>query len=82
MDSIDKSLIKTHLISIIMENAKNLGWSVEKQTSKVYVLRKNICDLTKEEENTKKLIDLILDIRYMKKIENVLYPENPIAFLE
>ena len=65
MDSIDKSLIKTHLISIIMENAKNLGWSVEKQTSKVYVLRKNICNLTKKEKNTSELIDLILDVRHI-----------------
>jgi hypothetical protein len=65
MDSVDKLMCKTHLISIIMKNAKNLGWSVEKQTSKVYVLRKNICNLTKKEKNTSTLMDLILDVRKM-----------------
>ena len=62
----DNSLIKTHLISLIMQNAKNLGWTVEQQTGKVYVLRKNIFNLTKKEKNTSQLIDLILDVRHIK----------------
>jgi hypothetical protein len=58
-----KKECKTQIISMIMENAENLGWNVEKTKKNVYTLRKKENKLTKKEQNTSKLIDMILDIR-------------------
>ena len=58
-----KKLCKTQIISMIIENAANMGWGVEREKKNVYVLRKKIDKLTKKEQNTEKLVDMILDIR-------------------
>jgi hypothetical protein len=58
-----KKICKSQIISMIMENAENMGWSVEKNKKNVYILRKKIENLTKKEQNTEKLVDMILDIR-------------------
>lgn len=64
LDDIEyRQLYKSNLISMIMRNAKNRGWSVEKKTNKTYILRKKISKLTKKEQNSEKLVDLILDAR-------------------
>jgi hypothetical protein len=58
-----KQLITNQLISIATENAKNLGWLVEKRNNKVLVLKKHIDQLTSKDQNTEKLIDHILNIK-------------------
>jgi hypothetical protein len=58
-----KEICKNQIISTIMENAQNMGWNVERKNKKVYVLTKKIDKLTKKEQNTDKLVDMILDIR-------------------
>jgi hypothetical protein len=58
-----KEICKNQIISNIMENAQNMGWNVEKKNKKVYILTKKINKLSKKEQNTDKLVDMILDIR-------------------
>lgn len=58
-----KEICKNQIISMIMENATKMGWRVEKKKKNIYVLRKKIDNLTKKEQNTEKLVDMILDIR-------------------
>jgi hypothetical protein len=58
-----KEICKNQIISMIMENATEMGWRVEKKKKNVYILRKKIDKLTKQEKNTEKLVDMILDIR-------------------
>jgi hypothetical protein len=63
LDNIDeKDIYKSHIISLIMKNAKMLGWNIEKENSNVYVLKKKIKNLSKNETTTESLIDTILDI--------------------
>ena len=60
-----KKECKKQIISMIIKNASNMGWNVEKNKKKknVYILRKNENELTKKEQNTSKLIDMFFDIR-------------------
>jgi hypothetical protein len=60
------NICKNQIISMIVDNARNLGWAVESKKNskkKVLILRKKIDKLTKNEKNTEKLVDLICDIR-------------------
>jgi hypothetical protein len=58
-----KKLIKNHMILIAVENAKKLGWFVEKKTKKVLILKKNIDQLSSRDKNTEELIDHILNFQ-------------------
>jgi hypothetical protein len=60
-----KKMCRKEIISMIINNAKNLGWTVEreKNNKNVYILKKKIDKLTKYEKNTDTLIDMIFDIR-------------------
>lgn len=63
IDHVSKTICKTHLVSVILENAINNGWRVEQQNNKVYILRKKINKLTKKEKNTDELMDVIFDVK-------------------
>jgi hypothetical protein len=58
--------IKEQMISMILKNAINLGWNIEQESSKVYILKKKVHLLTKNEISTEDLVDTILDINKFK----------------
>lgn len=57
-----KNECRKQIISMIMQNATNMGWNVEKNKNNVYTLRKKIKLLSKKEKNTEKLVDMFFDI--------------------
>lgn len=58
-----KKECKNQIISMILDNAANMGWNVKKNKKNVYTFKKKIIDLTKNEQNTNKLVDMFFDIR-------------------
>jgi hypothetical protein len=57
-----KKECRKQIISMILKNAMNMGWNVEKNEKNVYTLRKKENQLSKNEKNTSKLVDMFFDI--------------------
>ena len=56
-------LIKT----IIIKNARDLGWEVNELSKQKYVLKKKIYLMSERERNTDTMLDMIFDLRDAKK---------------
>ena len=55
-------ICKNHLISLIIKNAENMGWIVEKKSNKLYVLEKKTRKMSRKEKDVEQLLDMIFDV--------------------